>query len=419
MPLVVLACLAHVSMALPDSVLGIAWPSMSTDFHLPLGALGLLLPFGVAAAVLSSTMTGRVLARMHIGSLLSASTVLSVVALLGYGLAPTLWAVVAATVVLGLASGAADSGLNAYAARRFGARHITWMHACYGLGATLGPATVTVALSSGIQWRWAYVVIAAAQTLLACAFLRTGRRWAARPDELMAPADEPMATATAVEPATTAVRTRAAVPTSSRSRSGSRPAGSRRYVIALSTAVFALHIGIESGIGLWAYVFLTTGRGLSPEIAGSAVSGFWAAIFMGRLVLGPVAERVGAARVLSCAVAGIAGGAAMMTLPGPAVLALGGMLVLGLAAAPMFPLLTLTTAERVGQDDADRTIGLQIAASKIGSAVLPAGMGLLIQHAGATTLAPALLALALVMATGYGLLVRLTASPDAPTALES
>ncbi|MYX58050.1 hypothetical protein GTZ89_20880 [Streptomyces sp. SID8382] len=72
-------------MARPDGVLGILWPSMSADFHQPLGALGLLLPFGVAAAVLSSTMTGRILARMHIGQLLSASTVLSVVALLGYG----------------------------------------------------------------------------------------------------------------------------------------------------------------------------------------------------------------------------------------------------------------------------------------------------------------------------------------------
>ncbi|MFE9887951.1 MFS transporter [Streptomyces scopuliridis] len=394
MSLVVLACLAYVSMALPDSVLGIAWPSMSADFHQPLGALGLLLLFGIAAAVLSSTMTGRLLTRMHIGRLLSAGTILSVVALLGYGLAPSLWAVVAATVVLGLASGAVDSGLNAYAARRFGARHITWMHACYGLGATMGPATVTVILSSGMQWRWAYAIIAAAQTMLACAFLRTGRHWAARPDG----------------PVATVVRTHAAAPASSRGRT----AGSRRYVIALSTAVFAVHIGIESGTGLWAYVFLTTGRGLSPETAGLAVSGFWAAMFIGRLVLGPVAERVGAARVLSCAVMGIAGGAAMMTLPGPAVLALAGMLLLGLAAAPVFPLLTLTTADRVGNDAADRTIGFQVAASKIGAAVLPAGMGLLIQHAGATALGPALLTLALVMATGFGLLVRRTASAPTP-----
>ncbi|GAA2355105.1 hypothetical protein SVIO_111120 [Streptomyces violaceusniger] len=120
MPLVVLACLAYVSMALPDSVLGIVWPSMSADFHQPVGTLGLLLVFGIAAAVLSSTMTGRILTHMHVGQLLSGSTVLSALALLGYGLAPSFWAVVAATALLGLASGALDSGLNAYAASRFG-----------------------------------------------------------------------------------------------------------------------------------------------------------------------------------------------------------------------------------------------------------------------------------------------------------
>ncbi|MFD8097345.1 MFS transporter [Streptomyces malaysiensis] len=198
------------------------------------------------------------------------------------------------------------------------------------------------------------------------------------------------------------------------------PAGPRRYVLALSAAVFAIHIGIESGTGLWAYVFLTTGRGLPPETAGLAVSGFWASMFIGRVILGPIAERVGAARVLSCAVGGIGGGAAMMALPGPAALALAlalalaGMLVLGLAAAPIFPLLTLTTAGRVGHDHADKTIGFQVAASKIGAAVLPAGMGLLIQNLGATALGPAVLALALVMATGYGLLVRLTTSAETP-----
>ncbi|MBL1120597.1 MFS transporter [Streptomyces sp. 110] len=396
MPLVVLACLAYVSMALPDSVLGIVWPSMSADFHQPVGTLGLLLVFGIAAAVLSSTMTGRILTHMHVGQLLSGSTVLSALALIGYGLAPSFWAVVAATVLLGLASGALDSGLNAYAASRFGPRHITWLHASYGLGAALGPATVTIALSSGVHWRWAYAVIAVAQTILACAFLRTAHRWTARPDQ----------------PVTTADRPRSAA----RTDSDSRHAGSRGHVVVLSSTVFALHIGIESGTGLWGYVFLTAGRGLPPGTAGLAVSGFWATMFIGRVILGPVAERVGASRVLSCAVAGIVGGAAMMALPGPALFSLLGMLILGLAAAPVFPLLTLTTAERVGPDHADRTIGFQVAASKIGAAALPAGMGLLIQHVGVTAFGLALLVLVLIMATGYSLLVRSTSSADQASA---
>lgn len=387
MPLVVLACLAYVSMALPDSVLGVAWPSMSAGFHQPLGALGLLLAFGIAASVLSSTMTGRILSRTHIGWLLSGSTVLSAVALFGYSLAPSLWAVVAATVLLGLASGAVDSGLNAHAARRFGARQIIWMHASYGFGAVIGPAAAASALSAGVHWRWAYVVIAGTQLVLACVFVPAARYWTAREDG----------------PATTAARTDA----------GTRTHGqgvSDGYAVALSAVVFAVQTGIESGTGLWAYVFLTRGHGFQPGTAGLAVSGFWATMCVGRIALGPVAERLGPAAVLSGAVAGIAAGAAMMTVPGPAIVALAGMLVVGLAAAPVFPLLTLTTAARVGDDVVDRAVGYQVAASTVGGAALPSGMGLLVQHFGATALGPVVLALALVLAFGYGLLARLTTS---------
>jgi fucose permease len=395
MPLVVLACLAYVSMSLPDSALGIAWPSMSADFRQPLAALGWLLVFGVAASVLASTMTGRILARIHIGWLLSGSTLLSAIALACYSLAPSLWAVVAATVLLGLASGAVDSGLNAYAARRFGARHITWMHASYGLGAIVGPMTVTVALSTGLHWRGPYAVIAAAQALLAWAFFRTAHRWAVRADAL--PPAVPTRPAGGVD-------------------CGRRPAGSRRYVTALSTAIFALETGIESGVGLWAYVFLTEGRDLPPATAGLVLSGYWATMCVGRIILGPVAERVGPALVLACSVAGVTAAAAAMTVPGPTALVLVGVLVLGLAAAPMFPLLTLTTAERLGHGDTDRTIGFQVAASTIGGAALPAGMGLLIQRLGANALGPTVLALALVMAIAYYGLARLTPRGNAASA---
>jgi fucose permease len=381
MPLVVLACLAYVSMALPDSVLGIAWPAMRTDFHQPVAALGLLLVFGISASVLSSTMTGRILARTHIGWLLSGSTVLSSLALFGYSVAPALWAVVAATVLLGLASGAADSGLNAHAARRFGARQITWMHASYGLGAVVGPVTVTAALSGGVLWRWPYVVIAAAQLVLACAFLLTARRWAADP-------------ATADHAHTVA-----------RTGSRGRP---RRGAAWLGIAVFALHSGVESGTGLWAYVYLTAGHGLAPDTAGLAISGYWATMCVGRIVLGVVAEHRGATRVLTWAVAGVAVGAAMMALSGPVALALAGMAVIGLAAAPIFPLLTLTTVDRVRSDDVERSVGRQVAAGTIGAAVIPSGLGLVVQHLGAADLAPALFALAVVTATVYGLLARRT-----------
>jgi len=118
-----------------------------------------------------------------------------------------------------------------------------------------------------------------------------------------------------------------------------------------------------------------------------------------------VAARLGAARVLAWAVASVPAGALLMTLPGPAFVAVVGMMVLGLATAPIFPLLTLTTSDRVGASAAT-AVGLQVAASAVGGAALPSGIGLVIGAVSAWTLAPALLVLSLAMCGVYWLTLR-------------
>jgi len=173
-------------------------------------------------------------------------------------------------------------------------------------------------------------------------------------------------------------------------------------------AFVAVENGIESGAGIWGYVFLTQGRGLTDGAAGAALSAYWAMMFLGRVVLGAVAGRVGPSRLLGAAVAVVSVGCALMTAPGPRVLAVAGLMVVGLAAAPIFPLFTLTTAERVGANDATRMVSLQVAASAVGSAALPAGIGLAIGAFTATALGAWLLLPSLTM---YALYRLLTAAP--------
>jgi fucose permease len=134
-----------------------------------------------------------------------------------------------------------------------------------------------------------------------------------------------------------------------------------------------------------------------------AVSAYWAMMFAGRVVLGPVAERLGPARVLAVAVAGVPLGAALMAVPGPGALAVAGLMLFGLAAAPVFPLFTLTAGQRAGTA---RMVSLQVAASAVGSAALPAGLGLAVGAVGAWILAPSLFALGLAMGGLYALLPR-------------
>jgi fucose permease len=373
-PALLLACVAYLSVALPGSTLGLLWPSIRLSLGQPVGALGILLVPGIAASVVSSAVTGRL--RLSAGPLVAASTLLIALALAAEALAPSMWVMIAGTVLFGVGFGALDTALNAHAARHFGARDINWMHASYGLGATLGPLLVTALLSAGRSWRQTYGVMALVLAALGGVLVLARRGW-----RVPAPAPGPGP----ARPSATTASPGAAL-------------GSLSFT--------AVETGIESAAGIWGFLFLTAGRALPPAAAGIAVAAYWAMMCVGRVVLGPVAERLGAARVLAAAVAGVPLGAALMTLsilgpvpgpvpgPGSGALAVAGLMLLGLAAAPVFPLFTLTTGTT-------RMVSLQVAASAVGGAAIPAGLGLLLGAAGARLLAPALLALGLAMGGLY------------------
>lgn len=379
MPLLVLAYLAYISIALPDGLFGVAWPSMRLTLGAPVSAVGLLLPFGVASSLLSSTVTGFVVDRAGMGRLLAVGTALSAAALAVFGLAPVFWVLIPAIVLLAAGSGAVDAALNAYAARRFTARHINWMHASYGLGAMAGPLVVTAIIDRGLSWRWAYTGAAAVQAVVSVAFLATASRWAATPSPRQRP------------------------------RSSERWRALRIGGLWRGAVVFAVETGFESTTALWTFLFLTTGRGLSQTVAGATVAAYWATLCLGRLVLGPLAERSGPHRMLRGAVAVMVLGAVLVLLPTAGAVAIAGVVVMALGAAPMFPLLTLTTRERVGAEHADQAVGVQVAASVVGSATIPALVGVLIDHFGTAVLGPCLLVLAVAVGVAY------TAVPRAGT----
>jgi MFS family permease len=325
-PSIVLACLAYLGVAFPGSTLGLLWPSIRTGFHQPLGALGILLAFSVAASVISSVATGRLMANVRVGTLVPVGTVCVAAALGEEAVAPSLWVFAAGTVLFGLGFGALDSALNAHAASHFGARDINWMHASYGLGATLGPLATAAVLGTGLSWRWVYGTMAVALAALAYLFAAGRLGWATSPAPLAAS-----------PPGPGPEKELGPSPGSSKSGNTRSPKSGKPPAKAVFSALIfsAVETGIESGAGIWGYVFLTFGRGLSHEAAGLAVAAYWAMMLFGRAVLGPVAERVGAQPVLAGGVVGVAIGAAVMSVPGPGFVAVAGMMTLGLAAAPV------------------------------------------------------------------------------------
>jgi fucose permease len=397
MPPFILSCFTYLAAALPGSTLGMLWPSMRVSVREPLSALAILLIIGVAAQVASSTATGRVRARVRQGTLVAAGAALMAVALAMESAATALWLLVVGSAVYSTGFGFVNTALNVYAAARFGPRNITWMHASYGLGATIGPLLVTALLVGGAGWRVAVASMSVVLALVAVVLAITRHRW---DDAFREPKGAP--------PDDRGGMKQNFIPT--REEGGRKaPGGERgkqRPQVLAAVMFIAVESGIETAAGIWGYVFLTSGRGMSATVAGVAVSAYWAMMFAGRALLGPVAERAGASRVLAIAIAAVPVGALLMAVPGPAAVPVAGMMLLGLAAAPVFPLLTLTTADRVGEGGAAMAVGLQTAASAIGSAALPSGIGLVIGAAGAQATGPALLVLGLAMCAVYALALR-------------
>ncbi|WP_329008464.1 MFS transporter [Micromonospora rifamycinica] len=384
--LLVLAYLAFVSLGLPDGLLGVGWPSISAELGVPTGAVGLILTTGTIGYLTSSVLAGFTLARLGVGRLLAGSTLLASLALTGYASAPTLTVLICCALVLGLGSGAVDSGLNAYAAGAFGPRHMNWIHAFFGLGVAIGPLVMTTMLTTGAGWRWAYGVTAAAQLALATAFALTVRAWQDRTGGSAAPAAGDDPAARPGEPVQAVVRIRETL---------------RLPAVWFGALAFAVYVSIEVSAGLYSFLLLTEGRGLPDVTAGVCVSGYWGSLFVGRVVQGLVAERLGTARVLRGSLLGMAAGAALIALPAPGAVTVAGLLVLGFAAAPVFPLLTLSTAERVGREHADRVIGVQIGAAGLGAALIPGGLGVLLGVTSARLLGPALTVLAVALLAAH------------------
>ncbi|OJT24582.1 MFS transporter [Archangium sp. Cb G35] len=391
--LLALSYLAFVSLGLPDAVIGVAWPSIRETFSLPQAALGAALAMAASAYFTSGLFAGRLMRTAGIGTVLAVSTALAATGVTGYGAAPAFALFIAAASFVGLGSGAIDTALNTYAAHHFGARHMSWLHAAYSVGAALGPVLMTALLTHGAGWRAGYAVIGGALALLAVAFTGMRRQWDARPGSSPPTAEAP-APVDATSPTVTARATL------------------RRPRVWLQIAIFFLYSGVEVTAGQWSYTVLTEARGLGTAVAGTWVSLYWAGLLAGRIVLGFVVERVGPVRLLRLGTAGTVVGALLLALPAvPAVL---GLALLGFSLAPIFPALMSETPRRVGADAAAHAVGFQVSAATMGVAVVPSAAGLIGERLGLAAITPLILGVAVLLAGVHEVLVALADRPTPP-----
>ena len=360
----VLSYVGFVSLGLPDTVLGAAWPAIRVDLGVPLQSAGAAVTVTTVGVVIASASSGWLRARLGTAAVLVLSTVLAAIAL-GIGARAPSWNVLlAGAFVAGLGGGAVDASLNYLVARRHSARHMNWLHACWGVGASLTPMLVAAILNRGLSWRRPYAILACVELALALAFLANHRAWR---DDQPAPA----ATGVAARPV---------------------PA---RGAMAASVLLFAFYGGVEAGTGLWATSLLTMTRGASPARAGAMLAVYWGALTVGRFVLGAVADRLGAMRLLRFAVWAALAAAAALAVPGTPLWFCGvALATLGFALAPIYPLAMHDTASRFEAAGA-RLVGYQVAACSLGIAVIPGLVGVLGARTSPLAIPPALMVFAI------------------------
>lgn len=356
--LVLLAYVAFISLGMPDGLLGVAWPSIRTTFSIPLDAIGMLLTASVAGYMTSSFLSGPLITRWGVGRILAASCALTGLGLISYTFVPEWWMMVLLGVMAGLGAGAIDAGLNTYVAAHFGEGLMQWLHASYGIGVTLGPIIMTIALTSMDSWQVGYRVVGSFQLALATSFVLTLPMW--NQNDVPAGSEEPKRLTDYTTPMSETLR---------------------QPQVWLSILLFFLYCGAEVSLGTWTYSLLIESRGIDPAVAGLWAGSYWATFTVGRVVAGLYAKRAGVNLLVLGGLGGAMLGALLLAWNPAEVTNLLAVALIGFSIAPIFPALMSGTSQRVGTHFAANTIGMQMAATGLGTAVIPSLVGVLARQA--------------------------------------
>ena len=340
--------LAFISMGLPDSMLGSAWPSMYTGLGVGVSACGLISTIITASTVVSSLLCDRLHARFGTGRIVAVSTGITALSLLGFSLSSQYWMLCLIAVPYGLGAGSIDAVLNNYVALHYQARHMSWLHCMWGVGCSIGPMLMGRALTGGgwqLGYRWV-AMIQAGMTLVL--FISLGL-WQEKPAQAGGEAHQSLTLKQAL-----------------------RVPGALEAMLG-----FLAYCGMESTTGLWVASYLTLQRGVSPAEAASWASLFYLGITVGRLLCGFLTLRLDDRRMVTLGQWGMLAGIVLLALPLPSPFELAAMVVIGMGCAPVYPSMIHDTPRLFGQQRSQSLIGLQMASAYVGSAQMPPLFGLL------------------------------------------
>ncbi len=350
--LIAVIYLAFISLGLPDSLLGSAWPTMTGELSVPLSYAGYISMTISAGTILSSLMSDRLTRRFGTGRLTAVSVLLTAAALFGFSVSGSYPMLILWSVPYGLGAGSIDAALNNYVALNYKSSHMSWLHCMWGVGTVVGPYVMGYALTSGMTWNMGYRIISVIQLSLGVVMLLTLPLWKKR---------------TAVSEEKTASDGKG-VPLRKLLRLPGVP-----HVL----LTFFCYCALEIVAIVWSGTYLVYKGGFSPERAASLSSMFFIGITAGRAVGGFMTYRFSDRQMIRIGEALIAAGVlALFILPG-GYFTLAGLLLIGLGCAPIYPSVIHSTPEYFGAENSQALIGIQMACAYTGMCLMPPVFGII------------------------------------------
>ena len=376
--LLIIIYLAFISLGLPDSLLGSAWPAMYQEFSVPVSYAGGISMIIAVGTIVSSLQSDRLTKRFGTGKVTAASVLMTAAALYGFSISHSYGALCLWAVPYGLGAGSVDASLNNYVALHYASRHMSWLHCMWGIGASLGPYIMGYALTGGQGWNMGYRYISILQIGLTAVLIFSLPLWK-RKD-----ADDTGQTDGAGKERPLSLGQIIKIP------------GAKEVMI-----TFFCYCAIEQTTGLWASSYLVLLRGMPEETAAGFAGLFFIGITAGRAFSGFLTMKLNDTQMIRLGQGFMLSGIVLLFLPFGSVITLLGFLFIGLGCAPVYPSIIHSTPEHFGVDKSQAMIGVQMASAYVGTCIMPPIFGFLANHISVSVFPVYLLAILVFMGVMY------------------
>ena len=322
--LLVVIYVVFISLGLPDSMFGAAWPVVHTEFNVPESFASF---YGIITGVCSggvSFLSGVVIRKFGTPKVTFVSILLTALGLLGISFSPNIIVMMIFTVIMSYGAGAIDTGLNNYISLHFKARHMSWLHAFWGLGVTISPLILSFVLDNGSSWRNSYRIISLMQFSIALIVGLYLKKWINFDKKQTKDIDV------------------------SEEKSNEKLNIFRIKGLITSILSQGFYCSMEFLIGTWGASYLVNVYGSDPANAARWISLYFCGIMLGRLVSGFVSIKMSDKSLIRCSIIISFIGLLVLALP-VGEIASAGLLFIGFGFGPIFPSILHSVPDRFGK----------------------------------------------------------------------